>query len=118
MIQWGSFYDALTRVREGKTVCLKSFDPSYITFNRKVEEKIAAMRKFKAYQFKKKYLFDNIFVDENEIKLGYINIRGLCESNHAECLNNERNLLHLDILVTACYKQIRQLDNPQVIRCN
>ena len=101
VIQWGSFYVALTRVREGKDVYLKCFDRNFITFNRKVEEKLESMRKFKPYQFKKKYIFDNIFEDNNDIKLGYFNIRGLCESNHAEYLDNDKNLLNLDFLVIA-----------------
>ena len=100
IIQWGSFYVALTRVREGKDVYLKSFNKSFITFNQKVEDKIEAMRKFKPYRFKKKYIFDKIFEEEEEeIKVGYLNIRGLFESNHAEYLDNDKNLLHLDFLV-------------------
>jgi ATP-dependent exoDNAse (exonuclease V) alpha subunit len=43
-IPWGSFYVALTRVKEGKNVFLKTFDEKQITFNIKVENKIAAMR--------------------------------------------------------------------------
>jgi hypothetical protein len=101
VIQWGSFYVALTRVREGKNVFLKSFEPCYVTFNKKVEEKIQAMRKFRPYKFKKKYLFDKIFMDNDEIKLGYLNIRGLFESNHSEYLDNDKNLLYLDLLVVA-----------------
>ena len=99
MIQWGSFYVALTRVREGKDVYLKSFDKSFITFNQKVEDKIEAMRKFKTYRFKKKYIFVKIFEEEEEMKIGYLNIKGLFESNHAEYLDNDKNLLHLDFLV-------------------
>ena len=40
-IQWGSFYVALTRVKEGKNVYLKNFNEAYITYNVKVENKIA-----------------------------------------------------------------------------
>ena len=42
----GSFYVALTRVREGCKVFLKSFDRSYIQVNKAIEEKVNAMRKF------------------------------------------------------------------------
>ena len=34
----GSFYVALTRVKNGSKVFLKSFDPSYIVVNRSVQE--------------------------------------------------------------------------------
>ena len=43
----GSFYVALTRVRLGNKVFLKSFDPSYIKVNKSIEEKVDAMRKFR-----------------------------------------------------------------------
>ena len=52
----GSFYVALTRVKEGKKVFLKSFDKSYILENPATEEKVNAMKTFKQYQFKKVYL--------------------------------------------------------------
>ena len=69
----GSFYVALTRVREGKKVFLRSFDKSYIAANEKIEEKISAMRKFNSYQFKKIYLDENIFENEEaSIKIGYL----------------------------------------------
>ena len=38
-IQWGSFYDALTRVKEGKKGYLKSFQETYITFNEKLRRR-------------------------------------------------------------------------------
>ena len=65
----GSFYVALTRVRDGNAVFLKSFDRSYIQVNRSIEEKIEAMKKFRPYNFKKVYLDDKIFKSENsEVK--------------------------------------------------
>ena len=99
-IQWGSFYVALTRVKEGKDVYLKTFEESHITFNSKTEEKIDAMRKFKGYKFRKIYLTDAIFKENyDEIKLGYFNMRGFLESNHAKYLDHDHNLLNLHILV-------------------
>ena len=97
----GSFYVGLTRVGEGRNVYLKSFDKSYITFNKKVENKIASMRKTKPYKFLKIYLHESIFKDDFEVKLGYFNINGLMESNHANYLNSDQNLKNLDFLVIA-----------------
>ena len=98
----GSFYVALTRVKEGKNIYLKSFAESYITFNKRVEEKIEAMRKFKPYQSKKTYIFDKIFEDdEDELKIGYFNIHGFLSSNHCEYLDNDLNLSYLDFLIVA-----------------
>ena len=57
----GSFYVALTRVKEGKHVFLQSFKENYITYNKRVEEKIESMRKFKPYSFKKVYINDTIY---------------------------------------------------------
>ena len=98
----GSFYVALTRVKEGSKVYLKNFDLSYIKVNPTIEEKISAMRKFRPYLFKKIYLDENIFNDSGkERKIGYLNINGLMEAGHAEYLDADKNLQHLDILVIA-----------------
>ena len=40
-------------------------------------------------------------VPDAEIKIGYLNIRGLTDAYHGEYLNSDRNLLNLDILVIA-----------------
>ena len=89
-----------SRVKEGKKGYLKSFQETYITFNEKVEKKIAEMRKFKAYRSKKVYVSDKIFKENNlEIKLGYFNMRGFLESNHAQYLDNDKNLLNLHLLI-------------------
>ena len=96
----GSFYVALTRVKDGNSVYLKSFEEKYITFNKRVEEKIKAMRIQKPYIFKKIYIFDQIFEDPtDDLKFGYLNINGLMKSNHAEYMDSDLNLLHLDCLV-------------------
>ena len=65
-----------------------------------MEIKISAMRKYKAYRFKKTYVADPILNEcDKEIKVGYFNMRGFLESNHAEYLNNDKNLLNLHLLV-------------------
>ena len=93
----GSFYVSLTRVKEGENVYLKSFEENYITVNKRVEDKIKAMRMYKTYNFKKIYLFDHIFENKtDDLKLGYFNINGFMRSNHAEYLDSDLNLLHLD----------------------
>ena len=98
----GSFYVALTRVKMGYKVFLKSFDKNYIQVNKSIEEKMEAMIKFRPYIFKKVYLDEKIFkVDEQEIKVGYLNINGLVDGGHAEYLNADLNLQSLDILVLA-----------------
>ena len=81
---------------------MKTFEEKYITFNKRVEEKIKAMREQKQYIFKNIYVFDEIFQDKkDEIKFGYFNINGFMRSNHAEYLDFDLNLLHLDFLVIA-----------------
>ena len=98
----GSFYVALTRVREGRSVFLRSFDKSYIQVNDKIQEKIDAMIKYRSYEFKKIYLDQKIFeVDDSEIKVGYLNINGLLDGNHDHYFNADRNLNDLDIIVLA-----------------
>ena len=115
-IQSGSFYVALTRVKEGKDVYLKSFSESFITFNERVEEKIEAMRKFKPYRFRKVYLSDSIFEDsDEEVKIGYFNIEGFSESNHAEYLDHDLNLLQLDFLVLSETWLTVNISNKEII---
>ena len=98
----GSFYVALTRVREGSKVFLRSFHKSYILVNKKIEEKVDAMIKHRSYTFKKIYLDQKIFkVDDCEIKAGYLNINGLQDGNHDQYLNADNNLSNLDLLVLA-----------------
>lgn len=98
----GSFYVALTRVKEGKNVFLKSFDKSYIMVDQKIEMKIDAMRTFNPYPFKKIHVDEEIFEDnKKEIKCGFININGLFDGGHGEYLNEDKNLLNLQFLVLA-----------------
>ena len=68
--------------------------------NYAIEDKIEAMRKFNNYEMKKIYLADRIFVDEDsELKFGFLNINGLLDGNHADYLNEDKNLLNIDVLV-------------------
>ena len=111
----GSFYVALTRVREGNSVYLRSFDRSFIQVNEKIEQKVDAMIKHKPYDFKKIYLDQKIFKIENhEIKLGYLNINGLLEGNHDHYFNCDKNLSDLDIIVLAETKLGQQFSNESL----
>ena len=115
-IQWGSFYVALTRVKEGSKVFLKSFDESYITYNKKVEDKIQWMIKNNPYCFKRIYLCEQIYEDESDqLKIGYFNINGLLHGSHAEYLNADKNLLNLDILVASETWLTSETDNKIVL---
>ena len=111
----GSFYNALTRVREGEKVFLRSFEKSYILANEKLEEKINAMIRYNPYQFKKIYNNEQIFIDEqDEIKTGYLNIIGLMDGNHAAYLNQDRNILNLHILILSETKLDKNISNHQI----
>ena len=49
---------------------------------------------------RKIYLEDRLLEDEStEIKCGFLNINGLLDGNHADYLNEDKNLINLDILV-------------------
>ena len=98
----GSFYVALTRVKMGDKVFLKSFEKSYIKANQAIEGKVDAMKKFRQYNFKKIYLDENIFENkDDEIKIGYLNINGFMDGNHGAYLNEDHNIKKLDILILA-----------------
>ena len=98
----GGFYVALTRVKMGSKVYLRSFEKSFIKENKSIGDKVDAMQKFRQYSFKKIYLDETIFQNNGEeIKAGYLNINGLIQGNHGLYLNSDHNLKHLDILVLA-----------------
>ena len=70
--------------------------------NKNIATKLEAFKKFNYYKPKKVYLDENIFVEAStETKLGYLNINGLMSANHADYLNNDRNLKCLDLLAIA-----------------
>ena len=77
----GSFYVALTRVRNGASFYLTDFKPEYIQANPDVERKLLAMTTFSSYNYKKIYLDQDIFDGETkankELKVGYINTNDL-----------------------------------------
>ena len=99
----GSFYVTLTRVNLGSKVYLRSFDKSFIKVNKSIEEMVdATMRKSDAYTFKKIFLDEQLYEDqEKEIKLGYLNINVVTDGGHGEYFNSELNLHHPNILVLA-----------------
>ena len=101
-LQFGSFYVALTRVRNGSKVFLKSFDRSFIVENKSIRAKLEAFKQFNSYKTKKVYIEEEIFENpENEIKIGYLNCNGLMQANHAQYINCDRNLKKLDLLALA-----------------
>ena len=101
MIQYGLFYTAMSRVKTGESLYIKNFNEKYVKANPLVEPKKAAMELCSRYQFKKVYLDEEIFDKNEEIKIGYINIRGLLKGKSLEFINNDRNLQQLSYLVVA-----------------
>ena len=58
---------------------------------------------------------DKVFViDDLEIEIGYLNINGLLEADHADYLNNDKNLLNLDLLVLAETKLMQDTKNEDL----
>ena len=75
------------------------------------------MRKLKPYRFKKTYVSDNVFEETfEEVKIGYFNVEGFLESNHAKYLDHDLNLLHLDFLVLAETWLTENVSNPEIIK--
>ena len=50
------------------------------------------MQLFSPYQFKKVRLTEKIFERNEELKLGYLNVRNLMKGKSLEFLNNDRNV--------------------------
>ena len=112
----GAFYTAMSRVRFGKDLYLRDFNPEYISCNMWVEYKLNAMKISQPYTFKKVLLNAKIFEQpENELKIGYININSLLTGQSCSFLNRDENLLDLDILVVADTR-LQQDTNEEQLR--
>jgi len=97
-IDKGSFYVAITRVKNGNNLFLRSFDRSHIKVDPKIEYEINTMKKVRPYKMKKVHMKESIFQKGEELKVGYLNINNLLDGYHAEYLNGDHNLNDLDIL--------------------
>ena len=95
----GSFYVAITRIKEGKNLFLREFHRGYVKVSSDVNDKIADMRKNRQYVFAKTYNNERCFkLDENDVKIGYLNINCLKDANHYKYVNEDKNLSHLSLL--------------------
>jgi hypothetical protein len=97
-IQPGSFYVAITRVTKASKLWLRSFDRTMIMTHKLVEPTINTMKLQYRYKMKKIYIDEEIFTKDG-VKVGYLNINGLLPGKHAEYVNGDHNLQHLDLLV-------------------
>ena len=113
-IDRGSFYVAITRVREATKLYLRSFKRSHIITDPKVEYEINTMRMVRPYCMKKVHLKEAIFEGGEELKVGYLNINSLLDGFHAEYLNGDGNLCNLDILAVAETKMCAGVSNEQI----
>ena len=81
---------------------LTDFKSDYIHAHQDVERTMTKMKISVPYTFKKVCLDIPIFENEdNELKIGYININSLFTGKSDLFINNDRNLLKLDILCIA-----------------
>ena len=97
----GSFYVAITRVKEAGKLWLRSFDKCFIRTDPRVEYEIETMKIARPYKMLKVYLDEQIFKKGHEVKVGYLNINGLLDGFHADYLNGDYNLLGLDFLAVS-----------------
>ena len=111
----GSFYTAISRVKLGDNLFLKDFKSDYIKANPDVEKKMHSMQIFSPHQFLKTYLWESIFEsDDDELKLGYININDIMTSNSPEFINKDNNLLALDFLVISDTRLSNSMNNDHL----
>merc|ERR1712030_11791 len=102
----GSFYTAVSRVKYGSNLYLKDFKPEYIKANSDVEKKMEAMKILNT---------ETIFeTNEDEVKLGYININDIFSARSIDFLNKDTNLLGLDFLVVADTRLQEETDNESL----
>ena len=118
MIAEGSFYTALSRVRNGNSVYLKDFKIEYIKANPHVENELHSMETCRPYVFKKFYNDQDIFesaLHPKEIKVGYINTNSLLTAFSSEFLNTNSNIMALDLLVITDTRLTKQTSDEEVI---
>ena len=110
----GSFYTAMSRVRNGRNLFLRDFKTEYIHANPNVEARLYAMKLTDPYSFKKVTLDKEIFeLTNEETKIGYININSLKDSMSLKFINEDVNLLNLDYLAIA---DTRLTEEDEVLR--
>merc|ERR1712002_63668 len=95
----------------GKTldgIFLKSFKTQYVYCDPQVLNEYDRLEKTAMYQFSNSYLYDNWLINAStkqpsfeEIKMSYLNINGLVDSDHLECLRSDINLMSSDIICIA-----------------
>merc|ERR1712208_252709 len=95
----------------GKTldgIFLKSFKQKYVYCDPQVLQEYDRLEKTAMYQFSNTYLYDTWLVNPStkepsfkEIKMSYLNINGLVDSDHLECLRSDINLMSSDIICIA-----------------
>merc|ERR1712177_25594 len=95
----------------GKTldgIFLKSFKPQYVYCDHQVLNEYERLEKSAMYEFCNTYLYDNWLINAStkqpsfeEIKMSYLNINGLVDSDHLECLRSDINLMSSDIICIA-----------------
>ena len=108
----GSFYTAMSRVKYGRNLYLQDFKEEYVKANPEIEKKMEAMKVFKSHVFKKTYNMESIFIsNEDELKLGYININDILTGRSLTFVNKDKNLLSLDFLVVADTRLLEAITN-------
>ena len=116
-INKGSFYTAMSRVKRGENLYLKDFKECYIQANPEVEKKMEAMKIFKKHVFMKTSNTTKIFIsEEDELKLGYININDILTSRSTTFLNQDRNCLALDYLVVSDTRLSKKITNDMLLK--
>ena len=103
----GAFYVAVTRAKRLANVFLRSFDDNMIRFSPVVQAEIARMRQNSKYEFTRTYLSEPMFHPElpqhplPDIKIVYLNINGLLDSDHIKDLRADHNLMCADVICIA-----------------
>ena len=95
-------------------IFLKSFKPQYVYCDHQVLNEYERLEKSAMYEFCNTYLYDNWLINAStkqpsfeEIKMSYLNINGLVDSDHLECLRSDINLMSSDIICIAETKLCR-----------
>ena len=76
---------------------LKDFKEKYVLCEAKVRNELKRLRLTMAYKFQSPCLYESI-QQPQELRCSYLNICGITNANHLQCLRSDKNILATDML--------------------
>ena len=109
-VRHGEFFVAFSRCTSLDGVFLKNFKKEYVYCDPAIRDELERLRGNMTYKFQKTY-FDACDNKSDDFKVVFLNICGLTDSNHLECLRKDKNLLAANLICIAETKLSPETDS-------